>query len=83
MARNSKHVVPSPSGGWAVKSSGAARASRTFSTQAEAVKYGREAAKKSQSELYVHGRDGTIKGKELRTRSSPAKGQEIVGRHGV
>jgi uncharacterized protein YdaT len=63
MTKTSKHVVPSPRGGWAVKNSGATRASRTFGTQAEAVKYGRDAAKKTHTELYVHGRDGTIKGK--------------------
>lgn len=63
MAKVSKHVVPSPSGGWAVKNSGSSRASKTFGTQAEAVKYGRDVAKKGGSELYVHGRDGTIKNK--------------------
>ena len=63
MPKTSKHVVPSPGGGWAVKNSGATRASRTFGTQADAIAYGRTAAKKEQSELYVHGRDGTIKNK--------------------
>lgn len=63
MNGSSKHVVPSPSGGWAVRNSGATRASRTFDTQAAAVKYGREVAKKTHAELYVHGKDGTIKGK--------------------
>ena len=63
MSKTSKHVVPSPSGGWAVRNSGAARASRTFDTQADAVNYGRTVAKKTHSELYVHGRDGTIKEK--------------------
>jgi hypothetical protein len=64
MTKPSKHVVPSPGGGWAVKNSRASRASRTFDTQAEAVKYAREAAKKAHSELYVHRRDGTIKEKD-------------------
>ncbi|CAN5283497.1 DUF2188 domain-containing protein [soil metagenome] len=63
MTKISKHVVPNPAGGWAVKNSGATRASRTFGTQAEAVEYGRAAAKRTHSELYVHGRDGTIKNK--------------------
>lgn len=63
MSKPSKHVVPSPSGGWAVKNSGAVRASKTFDTQQQAVGYGREAAKKSGTELYIHGRDGTIKDK--------------------
>jgi Uncharacterized protein conserved in bacteria (DUF2188) len=59
----SKHVVPNPSGGWAVKNAGAIRASKTFDTREEAVGYAREAAKRSGAELYVHGRDGTIKDK--------------------
>ena len=63
MNKTSKHVVPTPAGGWAVKNSGATRASRTFDTQSEAVEYGRTAAKKTHSELYVHGNDGTIRNK--------------------
>ena len=64
MAKASKHVVPSPSGGgWAVKNSGAVRASKTFDTQQQAVGYAVAAAKKTGTELYIHGRDGTIKDK--------------------
>ncbi len=63
MTKTSKHVFPNSSGGWSVKTRGATRASRTFDTQVEAIKYGRTAAKISQSELYIHGKDGTIKNK--------------------
>ncbi len=63
MTKTSKHVVPSLSGRWAVRNSGAGRASRIFNTQAEAIKFGRAAAKNTKSELYVHGKDGTIKSK--------------------
>lgn len=63
MSKPSKHVVPSSSGGWAVKNAGAVRASKTFETQRQAVDYGRTAAKKVGTELYIHGRDGTIKDK--------------------
>lgn len=63
MSKASKHVVPNPSGGWSVKNSGATRASRTFDTQQQAVTYARDAARKVGTELYVHGRDGTIKNK--------------------
>jgi Uncharacterized protein conserved in bacteria (DUF2188) len=63
MIKPSKHVVPNPAGGWAVKSSGATRAAKTFDTQQQAISFGRDAAKKSGTELYVHGRDGTIKAK--------------------
>ena len=60
VSKSSKHVIPNPSGGWAVKNSGAARASRKFHTQAEAIEYGRAAAKTAHTELYIHRRDGTI-----------------------
>lgn len=63
MSNASKHVFPGLSGGWAVKSMGATRAAKTFLTQSEAVKYGREIARKHHSDLFVHGRDGTIKGR--------------------
>lgn len=63
MSKTSKHVVPNPSGGWSVKSSGATRAAKTFDTQQQAISFGRDAAKRSRTELYVHGRDGTIKNK--------------------
>lgn len=61
MTKPSKHVVPSSSGGWAVQNSGATRASKTFDTQQQAISYGRDAAKKSSTVLYIHGRDGTVK----------------------
>ncbi len=55
-----KHVVPSISGGWAVRNSGSIRASRLFDTQTEAVEFGRKAAKKEATELFIHRRDGTV-----------------------
>lgn len=63
MSKPSKHVVPSATGGWAVKNAGASRASKTFATQQEAVGYGRSAAQKMGTELYIHRRDGTIQDK--------------------
>lgn len=63
MTKVSKHVVPKSGGGWSVKNSGASRASRNFDTQAEAVQYGKAAAKKDHAELYIHRKDGTIQNK--------------------
>jgi len=54
MSRKSIHVVTSPSGGWAVRKSGATRATRTFETQAAAIVYGKDAAKKVTGELFIH-----------------------------
>lgn len=56
------HVVPSPSGGWAVKRAATSRASRVFHVKTEAVSYARDAiTKKGGGELVIHRQDGTIK----------------------
>lgn len=62
MAKN-QHVVPNGSG-WSVKSAGASRAAKTFTTQRAAIAHGREAAKKQKSELYIHGEDGRIRARD-------------------
>lgn len=59
MSKKSNHVVPSASG-WAVRKSGAERASRVFSTKEKAVEYGRELSKSEQTELYIHKSNGMI-----------------------
>ncbi len=59
MAKKSNHVVPS-SAGWAVKKSGAERASRVFETKDKAVDYGRELSKTEKTELFIHKSNGMI-----------------------
>lgn len=59
MTKKSTHVVPR-NVGWAVKKEGASRASKNFTTQADAVKFAKQLAQKEKAELYVHRRDGTI-----------------------
>ncbi len=61
MDKKDQHVVPSTSGGWAVRKTGSERASKVFSTQQEAITHARQIAKKEKSELYVHKKDGTIR----------------------
>jgi hypothetical protein len=61
MSKPSKHVVPSSDGSWAVRQSGAERASRVFDRKEDAVTYARKEAKKGRGELYIHGKDGTIR----------------------
>lgn len=60
MAQKGQHVVPS-GGKWAVRRSGAARASGVYDTQGEAISRAREIAKNQKTELYVHGQDGRIR----------------------
>lgn len=61
MSTKGKHVVPRQNGGWAVKTAGTSRAGKVFENKVDAVKYARNSAKKTNGELYVHGKDGTIK----------------------
>jgi hypothetical protein len=64
MTKKYRHVVANASGGWSVRRAGAARATRTFSTQADAVKYGKEIARQERTDLYIHRRDGTVQEKD-------------------
>jgi Uncharacterized protein conserved in bacteria (DUF2188) len=59
--KRDQHVVANPRGGWSVRHTGAARASRVFERQEDAVRYARQVAKRESTELYIHRRDGTIK----------------------
>ena len=63
MNKRSQHVVPNTKGGWSVRKSGSERASGVFATQADAIRRGRELAKREGAELYVHRSDGTIREK--------------------
>ena len=58
------HVTPRDGGDWAVKKSGAQRASSVHERKADAVKVGRDAARREKSELVVHNKDGRISQKD-------------------
>lgn len=62
MAKKTNHVVPSSSG-WAVKKSGASRASKIFETKDKAVHYGVKLSKSEKTELYIHKQNGMIQNK--------------------
>jgi hypothetical protein len=61
MAKKGQHVVRSSTGGWAVKKAGAAKATSTHATQADAVKAATKIAQNQKTEVYIHGRDGRIR----------------------
>lgn len=55
------HVVPDGNAGWKVKGAGAARATSTHSTKAQAVDAARRSAKRdAPSQVKIHGKDGRI-----------------------
>ena len=64
MAKASRHVIANLKGGWSVRQYGAARATRVFATQEDAVKFGRNLAKKEGTEFYVHRAHGTVRRKD-------------------
>jgi hypothetical protein len=74
--KKDQHVIPNPRGGWSVRHSGATRATRVFNRQEDAVKYARGIAKKENTELYVHRRDGTIREKDSYGRDPSASGHK-------
>lgn len=55
------HVVRDNNGKWVVRIEGTAGRRSTHRTQAEAVKAGRDIARKTKSELLLRGRDGKIR----------------------
>lgn len=63
MIKKDQHVIPS-SGSWAVRRTGAERATRLFATQGEAVKHARVIARKEHAALYIHKKDGTVLSKD-------------------
>jgi hypothetical protein len=60
MSRRGQHVVPND-GMWSVKKAGAAKATSTHRTQAEAIRKASSIAQNQKTELYIHGRDGRIR----------------------
>lgn len=59
--QKNQHVTMSKDGKWAVKSSGASKASKLFSRKADAVAYGKNKAKSNKTDLIIHSKDGMIK----------------------
>lgn len=53
------HVVPK-NNGWAVRSSGSSRVSKTYRTKNEAYSAGRSTAIRRKTELVVHNKNGKI-----------------------
>jgi hypothetical protein len=60
MADGFVHVV-NEGGKWAVQVESSSRPRSRHATQAEAISAGRTVARKSKTELLVHGRDGAIR----------------------
>ncbi len=60
MARDTHRVMPHKNGGWQVKRDGGKRASHVESTKAAAEKLGRAISRNQDTELQVHGQDGSI-----------------------
>ena len=57
------HIVPH-SDGWAVKIEGNDRATSVHDTQQQAIDAGRDRARREESELLIHGRNGRIRDRD-------------------
>ncbi len=56
----STHVVPNKNEGWSVKTSGSDMPIATFNTKKEAISHGRQVSRMTNSELFIHNKDGKI-----------------------
>jgi uncharacterized protein YdaT len=59
MSSSDYHILPDGEG-WAVKRGNAKRASSRYPTKEQAIEAGRELAKRRNTDVVVHGRDGRI-----------------------
>lgn len=74
MGKN-QHVTPHPEGGWQVKGENNSRATARTDTQIDAISIARDIARRQESELLIHGRDGKIREKDSYGNDSfPPKG---------
>lgn len=63
MGKN-QHVTKHSDGGWQVKGEGNTRATAKTDTQKEAISIARDISRNQESELVIHGKDGTIRQKD-------------------
>ena len=60
MPKKTVHVVPSPKGGWDVKSGVSHKTYRHFDRKTDAVDCGRNVSRNNKAEFYIHRQDGKI-----------------------
>lgn len=63
-AKKDQHVVRSADGNWAVRSTGAEKASKVFQSKELAVSHARTLARNSSTGVYIHGKDGRVLSKD-------------------
>jgi hypothetical protein len=72
--RRSQHVVPSEQG-WAVRAAGSERATKVYRTQRRAIAAAKRIAKRQETELVIHSRNGRIRDKSTYAKDPfPPKG---------
>lgn len=78
MTKKDQHVAPSSDGKWAVRSTGAERASKKFDSQAQAIQHARTIARDSSTGVYIHSADGRVLSKD-----SYASGATLAGKSSI
>lgn len=64
MTKKNQHVVPTGDGKWGVRGEGNSKITKKTSTQSEAIDVARDIAKKQNSEVVIHRKDGKIRDKD-------------------
>ena len=60
MRQTTQHVVRHPKG-WALRRGGSERVTKVFTTQNQAISYGRGVSRNQSAEFFIHGRNGRIR----------------------
>lgn len=76
--KKDQHVARSADGKWAVRSTGAERASKKFDSQDQAIKHARTIARSASTGVYIHGADGRVLSKDSYAPSATLKGKSAI-----
>lgn len=69
--KKDQHVVRSADGNWAVRSTGAEKASKVFQSKELAVSHARTLARNASAGVYIHGKDGRVLSKDSYATNDP------------
>lgn len=82
-AKKDQHVVRSADGNWAVRSTGAVKASKVFSSKDLAVSHARTLARSASTGVYIHGDDGRVLTKDSYAADADISANSIRGGGGL
>ncbi|MBC3917475.1 DUF2188 domain-containing protein [Undibacterium sp. CY18W] len=81
--KKDQHVVRSSNGQWAVRSTGAEKASKVFASKDLAVSHARSVARSASTGVYIHGDDGRVLTKDSYASDTSKRGRGPMKGEGV